>query len=319
MTGVRVVGSVLATTLAVPVVVLVGARVVGAGRSFPLAALLTVLPYLLLLGALLVPLAWRLGPRPVAVALTLAVAVGGALQLPRVLPSDAPTVDGPMLTVAVANLRAGGGDAATIVAHVDRHRIDVLLTLELTEPSIARLSTAGLDDRLPHTALRPSGRTSGGGIHSRVELDRGPDTSRGGFGATPSATLTVDGAPPVELHGVHPLPPISADWTRAWDATLGGLPRPDDTLRVLAGDLNATHDHAPFRDLLRAGYVDAAAARGQAWRPTFSGLADGDPVPPVTLDHVLVDPRIAVRSVRVVPLPGSDHRMLIAELQLPAA
>lgn len=314
------VARVLVTLVATPVIVLTVLRLVGAGRSFPLATAMTVLPYVLLFGLVLVPVAWWLGPRPVALVLSVAVLVGAALQLPRVLPSSGPQATGPTVTVAVANLREGGADAPSLVALVDELDVDVLVTVELSDAAVDRLTAAGLDTRLPHRELRPSGRTSGGGLHSRWPLDPGPTTSRGGFGATPTATIAVPDALLLDLHGVHPLPPISPDWTRAWARVLGGLPDPEEpVLRVLAGDLNATHDHPPFRDLLRAGYVDAAATRGQAWRPTFSGLGFGAPVPPVTLDHVLVDPRIAVEHVAVRPLPGSDHRMVVARLRLPAA
>lgn len=303
-------------------VVLVGIalRVAGAGRGFPAAPLMTVLPYVALLGVVLAVVAARTGARWLALTLGVALLLYGGLSLPRVLPSPQPDVDGPTVTVAIANLFVGDADADALVAVVDELDVDLLVTVELTGGGIARLAEAGLDDRLPHRVLRPSARTSGGGLHSRWPLERGPDTPRGPFGATPTAVVAVPDTLPVDLHGIHPLPPISADWTAAWAATLEGLPtleRP--VLRILAGDFNADRDHAPFRRLLRDGYVDAAAARGLGWRPTFFGIAEGDLVPPVVLDHVLVDPRIAVEQVRVRRLADSDHRMVIARLRLPAA
>ena len=44
---------------------------------------------------------------------------------------------------------------------------------------------------------------------------------------------------------------------------------------------------------------------------------DGDPIPPVTIDHVLVDRRIGVVTASTHPMPGSDHRALFATLVLP--
>jgi endonuclease/exonuclease/phosphatase (EEP) superfamily protein YafD len=35
------------------------------------------------------------------------------------------------------------------------------------------------------------------------------------------------------------------------------------------------------------------------------------------LDHVLVDPRVGVVSVTLVPVAGSDHRAIVTELVLP--
>ena len=98
-------------------------------------------------------------------------------------------------------------------------------------------------------------------------------------------------------------------------ATLAAQPRaePSGTVRVLAGDFNATLDHAPMRRLLSSGYRDAAATVGVGLVGTW-GPYDGDLIPPVTIDHVLVDRRVAVAAVSVHPLPGGDHRAVLAEL-----
>jgi endonuclease/exonuclease/phosphatase family metal-dependent hydrolase len=84
---------------------------------------------------------------------------------------------------------------------------------------------------------------------------------------------------------------------------------------VLAGDFNATPDHAAFRRLLCRGWTDAARVTGQALRPTWSPLRS--PLPRLTLDHVLVGPRIGVASLQVVHVAGTDHRALVADLRLP--
>jgi endonuclease/exonuclease/phosphatase (EEP) superfamily protein YafD len=325
-----VAGRLLLVALVVLVGMLTGVRLVGLDRGFPLVPLMTVFPYIVALGVVVLLAALALGPRWVAVAAGVVVLLGAALLAPRVLPGPSPEVapDGPVLTVAVANLREGNGDADAIVTAVTTHDVDVLLTTELTEPAIDRLEVAGLADRLPETNLLPSRFASGGGIYSRWPLEEGAPISRGRFGGTPSATLDVPGIPPVVLFGVHPLPPITPEWTDDWAATLADLLAPiatdaaDDTgapVRLLAGDFNATHDHVAFRELLADGWVDAAAADGSGLRATFSGIGFGDPVPPVTIDHVLTDPRVAVEEVVVEPLPGSDHRIVVARLRLPAA
>jgi endonuclease/exonuclease/phosphatase (EEP) superfamily protein YafD len=67
---------------------------------------------------------------------------------------------------------------------------------------------------------------------------------------------------------------------------------------------------------MRTGWADAAqrAGRGLAW--TWRPLRL--PWPRLTIDHVLIDPRIAVAAVDLVRLPGSDHRALVVDLVLPA-
>jgi endonuclease/exonuclease/phosphatase family metal-dependent hydrolase len=83
---------------------------------------------------------------------------------------------------------------------------------------------------------------------------------------------------------------------------------------VLAGDFNATIDHAAFRDVLRLGYADAARQAGKALTPTW-GLPGKGVV--LTLDHVLVDRSCAVLACSVHAIPGSDHRAVYAAIQLP--
>jgi endonuclease/exonuclease/phosphatase family metal-dependent hydrolase len=84
--------------------------------------------------------------------------------------------------------------------------------------------------------------------------------------------------------------------------------------RILAGDFNATLDHATLRGPLDSGYADAAEQRGDGLVATWQ---DAGFPPPVAIDHVLVDRRVAVTDYRVFDMPGSDHHAIYAELMLP--
>ena len=92
--------------------------------------------------------------------------------------------------------------------------------------------------------------------------------------------------------------------------------REQGSLRLLAGDFNATLDHADLRDLLDRGYRDAAEQAGVGLRPTWPAGKDLLPAL-VTIDHVLADRRVRVISARSVAIPGSDHRGVLTELLLP--
>jgi endonuclease/exonuclease/phosphatase family metal-dependent hydrolase len=83
---------------------------------------------------------------------------------------------------------------------------------------------------------------------------------------------------------------------------------------VLAGDFNATLDHALFRSVLRLGYADAALQAGNALAPTWGPAGR---LALITIDHVLVDRRCAVLASSVHAVPGSDHRAVFAEVRLP--
>ena len=139
---------------------------------------------------------------------------------------------------------------------------------------------------------------------------------RGGF-EQPTVRLAIAGGPDVELTAVHTVPPATSPRSvRDWTRDLAALPAPDPgVLQVLAGDFNATLDHAALRAVLRTGWDDAAqrVGRGLAW--TWRPLRL--PYPRLSLDHVLIDPRIAVASVDLVHVHGSDHRALVVELVLP--
>src|ERR1044071_7836692 len=120
---------------------------------------------------------------------------------------------------------------------------------------------------------------------------------------------------------IHPPPPIH-DWTPTWRHMLSELPKPDTggdggELRLLAGDFNATLDHQQLRDLLSGanGYVDAADATGNGYATTWP--AGRDLPPEITIDHILIDPRMRADDVSIHVIPGSDHRAILATVTVP--
>jgi len=119
------------------------------------------------------------------------------------------------------------------------------------------------------------------------------------------------------IHAASPKPPWSPGATARWRSQLSALPAPDGSPLILAGDFNATLDHAQFRRLLRRGYADAASQAGHGLSPTW-GPRPGRRPALLAIDHVLTGRRCAVLSTSAHVLPGSDHRALYAELRLPA-
>lgn len=115
-----------------------------------------------------------------------------------------------------------------------------------------------------------------------------------------------------------PKPPWSPGATARWRGQLSALPEPGDSPRILAGDFNATLDHAQFRRLLRRGYVDAASQAGNGLSATW-GPQPGRRPALLAIDHVLTDRRCAVLTTSAHRLAGTDHRALYAELRLPGA
>ncbi len=254
------------------------------------------------------------GRRASAATATLAAAALGVAVRPRGIPRPQPTASGPVLRVLTINLFHGQADAEAVVARVRDVGADVFFAQELTADAASRLKQEGLEDLMPHTRLELRRGSGGSGIYSRFPLREGPGVAPV-RAAQPTALLELPGGDAVELVCVHPsAPALRRGGAIRWRAELAVLPPPGELPRVLAGDFNATIDHAAFRDVLRLGYADAARQAGNALTPTW-GLPGKGAV--LTLDHVLVDRSCAVLACSVHAVPGSDHRAVYAAIQLP--
>jgi endonuclease/exonuclease/phosphatase (EEP) superfamily protein YafD len=253
---------------------------------------------------------------------TVAGVAGAALTAavgPRAVPHRQRPAAGPVLRVLTANLFAGRAEAEAVVELVGRKHADVLFVQELTGDAAARLQQAGLGDLLPHRVTQPVPHGPRGSIYARYPLRGGPPAEPSSA-ARCTARLDLPSGVFVQLACVHaapPRPPWSPGATVRWRGQLSALPVPDEGPRILAGDFNATLDHAQFRRLLRSGYADAASQAGHGLSATWGPQSGRHPTL-LAIDHVLVDRRCAVLTTSVHWLTGSDHRALYAELQLPA-
>jgi len=217
--------------------------------------------------------------------------------------------------VMTVNLRVGGADAATIVRLVRDNRIDLLAVQEYTPVARDNLRAAGLDALLPYRLDDAEPLAVGSALFAWVPLQKGDfSVAPGGF-VEATATLRLGGAAPIVVRSVHPCAPYTLAHQGCWRSGLDREPRAatGGAPRLLLGDFNATLDHPALRRLIGSGYRDAADAVGAGLRPTWPA----DAVPLVTLDHVLVDSRIGVRSVTVHAVPDTDHRAVVAVLAIP--
>ena len=258
------------------------------------------------------------GAGPAAAAAVAGAALTAAVG-PRAVPHRQPPAAGPVLRVVTANLLAGRAGAEAVAELAGRTHADVLFVQELTGAAAARLQRAGLDDLLPHQVTQPVPHGKRGSIYARYPLRGAPPDTRPSA-ARCTARLDLPSGPFVHLACIHaapPKPPWSPGAAARWRSQLSGLPAPGECPRILAGDFNATLDHAQFRRLLRSGYVDAASQAGHGLSPTW-GPRPGRRPTLLAIDHVLIDRRCAVLTTSAHWLPGSDHRALYAELQLPA-
>ncbi|MFG3438926.1 endonuclease/exonuclease/phosphatase family protein [Nonomuraea sp. NPDC047897] len=290
------------------------ARAAGLERGSIPTQLMTATPYAAA-GSLIPLLIAALGRRRAAAAVALlTTAALGFSVLPRAFGSP-DTATGRPLRVLTVNLLFGKADAYQVMELVRRLDPDVLSAQELTFGTVDELDVLGLKTLMPHRVLEPELNASGSGLYSKHPLKPLAGVIPQVGHNMPAARAALPGGAPVEIVNVHPYPPVGPDvvgWRQALDAL---PPASRDTVRVLAGDFNATLDHTPLRRVLSRGYKDAAAQVGAGLIPTWPANRRVPPI--ITIDHVLVDRRAGVKDVTVHTVPGTDHRAVFAELAVP--
>jgi endonuclease/exonuclease/phosphatase family metal-dependent hydrolase len=278
----------------------------------PYVAAWSVLPVILALATR----RWAAGGLALAVAVTFAIVV-----LPRVFPGGRGPSGGVSLHVMTSNMLFGGADPAAIVKLVRDQDVAVLALQEFTPDGRDALERAGLGDLLPYSSLTPdAGTPAGSAVYSRYPITAaGERRNKGGFKQA-YGMIHPPGATALLVESAHPLAPSTPGNNGRWRTDLAAEPKPDPAgpPRLLLGDFNATLDHTPLRELISHGYRDAADVTGQGLIPTWP-YYEHPGIPPVTIDHVLVDERIGVREISVYRIPRTDHRAVVAELTVPAA
>ncbi|MFI6325123.1 endonuclease/exonuclease/phosphatase family protein [Nonomuraea sp. NPDC050556] len=290
------------------------ARVAGLERGSLTTQFMTATPYIAA-GSLLPLLVAAVSRNRTATAVAAITTTAFAFTvLPRAMGSAEATPGRP-LKVLTINMLFGRADADSIVDLVRKYQPDVLSTQELTPGAVANLDEAGLRDLMPHRVLQDEWSAGGSGLFAKYPLKPLWDVMPVAGHKMPGAMLSLPGGKPIEIIDVHPYPPLGAQ-VREWREALEAFPAASpDTVRVLAGDFNASLDHAELRQLLSRGYKDAADTVGAGLIPTWPANKRVPPI--ITIDHVLVDQRAGVRAVSVHTVPGTDHRAVFAELTVP--
>ncbi len=242
--------------------------------------------------------------------ITVALAVP-TLQSRAAAPADTDVV------VMSSNLYFGEGDATAVLDAVGRHKVDVLVLVEVTDAALTRLEAAGMDAILPNQIGVPRDGAQGTVIRSRwpmALLDTVGSFPR--LHAEPSVRVIVPGGKALTLRAVHVLAPTSGE-ADAWRRGLADLrtwadAQPSDAAVVMAGDFNASADHPGLREL-SATFLDATRSVGATWVATWpTGLV----IPPVIhIDHILIR-GLSVVDAGTETIPGSDHAAVWARLSV---
>ncbi|MER5200915.1 endonuclease/exonuclease/phosphatase family protein [Streptomyces sp. NPDC002755] len=308
----RLLGARCAGLLLAGVSVVVGCRVADTDAVTPVPQLLAFLP-------------WLTVPTGAAVALSLlarwpAGPIWGAVVLGLLAWFVQPygtggRPDGPVLArlrVLTSNVEFGWATGALIPV-VRREQPDLVFVQECEytcQATVAR--ELGAD--YPYRQAVPGDSSVGSVVLSRFPLTAAAGVP--GSMGMPGAVADVGGHA-VRLQLAHPKPPLPRQ-VSLWKRELGRLRdfavRHENGPLVLAGDFNASQDHAAFRRVLGTGLRDAARLAGDAREPSWPSRTT--PAFGAQIDHVLVSEDFSASGARFLRLAGTDHRALVVNLTL---
>ncbi|GHE65690.1 membrane protein [Streptomyces spiralis] len=224
-------------------------------------------------------------------------------------PSGAPVAHVRVLTSNVEFGRA----APALVPVIRRERPDIVF-VEECDYACQDLLRQDVGGDYPYRRAVAAAGSKGSIILSRYAL-KGTDGVRGQMGM-PGALADVRGHP-VRLQLAHPKPPLPGQ-VALWHRELGRLrafaAADRTTPTVLAGDFNASQDHAGFRRILDTGLRDAARLAGSDRTPSWP--ARTTPTLGAQIDHVLVSDEFSAAHARFLRLADTDHRALLVDLTL---
>ncbi len=231
-------------------------------------------------------------------------------------PQTLPATDLPVRVVS-ANVLLVNPQVARLGDELAAEGADVVVLQEVTDEVLAELERSALWTDYPYRATAPEPFYQGAATFSKFPITHSEKILLAGHPMLLTDLATPAG--PLRVVNVHTVAPLTRTDARAWADQLQALADlvPDSpSPTVLAGDFNATLDHAPLAALasgdVRDAFRVAGSGFGATW-PRWEGL-----VPPLMrLDHVLVGPGVDVASVTERTSLGSDHRRIVVDLGLP--
>ena len=219
------------------------------------------------------------------------------------------------------NTRNGNADAQEIVALCRSRNVEVLCLQELSDGFADELSQAGIDELLPYhvVSLGASEVNNGGrnGIWTLAPMD---NVSRNLLSietsSMPAASIVV-GDRTLRFVSVHPNSPVRGAqglWASGL-SVIESLAEYDHNY-VIMGDFNSTWDHERLRSLLGDAFVDAGEQSGQGFHMTYPSSSKIPSL--IEIDHIVYakNAGVVVSDLDAVAISGSDHRALIATLEV---
>jgi len=254
-------------------------------------------------------------PRWLSIAVGLIAVAGLIVHVTWIAPSfraPSPTPDA-NLRVVQLNTNRGQADPLEVRALLAKTKPDVFVMAEATPDFLKEINANGAvgpGGIVAEYAEVPPGQMLGVVTYSRfpITFEDSTTVSDGAY------SFKVHAPSPFNLIALHTAEPLVAyeNYRRDY-ANLLPMVKEGHRPLLVVGDLNATVDSLPVKQLAELGLRDAATEAGSGWQPTWpSGLGL------LTLDHVMFSDGFAVARTSTVQVPGSDHLALIVDLKGPA-
>ncbi|MGW5866173.1 endonuclease/exonuclease/phosphatase family protein [Streptomyces sp. NPDC055239] len=307
----------LAALLLAGVSAILGFRIADSDGVTPVPQILAFLPFLLapaIVALLLAALArWRVG-----LVWGVIVLGGVAWFLEPYGKTDDPK--GPAVAeirVMASNVQFGQATHGLLKA-VRKEKPDLLFV-----PECDYTCSDTLRDELPRADYPYRTASEAGGAEGSVIVSKLPLKKASGLAGTlgmPGAVADLEDGQQVRIQLAHPMPPLPKQ-LGTWRTELAEIRdyaakgKRANRSTIIAGDFNATQDHAAFRDILDTGGVrDAARLAGSARTPSWPA----DLMSPLgtQIDHVLATPDFSARDARFLEIGDTDHRALVVDLTL---
>ncbi len=220
------------------------------------------------------------------------------------------------LRIVTANVLTTNRNAAGLIALVESHRPDILVTLE--SDAWWQEQLAPLEREYPHTIRCPLDNFYGMHVYSRLRLSKAA-TEFLVESDVPSmhALVTLRSGEDVRIHFLHPAPPSPTenDESSERDAELIIVARSvaeGDGPTVVTGDLNDVAWSATTRLFRKiSGLLDPRVGRGM-----FNTFHAGHWYLRWPLDHIFHSRHFTLHHVERLRPFGSDHFALLTELAL---
>ncbi|MDD3276663.1 MAG: endonuclease/exonuclease/phosphatase family protein [Kiritimatiellales bacterium] len=264
------------------------------------------------IGLVLIGIAlWKRWNQQAAV-LAVLVCLNYAFVLPFYLGKPAPA-EGRSLRAMLMNINALNGNTGRVLDAIGQFNPDVLLLEEVTPKREYEL--AGLNTAYPYRIAVPRNDCFGIMLLSKVPLSQTNVVVLGDAGV-PSILATAHFPQgEVSLIGTHPVPPISAEYSKHRNVQLAALPQIARTQKypvLLMGDLNASPWSPYFTRLLRDSGLKNSM-RGFGFQPSWPANIQFLRIP---IDQILYSPEIVIHRRAVGVDTGSDHLPVIVDFSL---